>query len=93
MVEALYLVLPVLATPTRSFIPNSLLGLANPDCIDIGIDPPIPTPSASFVSSPFFYVHDGPDCIDFSIASSHNSDCLSTSVFPLCTYSSIDMAT
>ena len=93
MAGALYLVCPVLATPTCSFIPDTLLGLANLDCIDFGIDPPIPTPFASFVSSPFFYVHDGPDCIDFSIASSHNSDCLSTSVFPLCTYSSIDMAT
>jgi len=61
MVEALSLVRPVLATPTRAFVPDALLGLANPasasahrrlDCID----PPVPT-------LPFFYVHDGPDSV------------------------------
>ena len=73
--------------------PNALLGLANParastlrhlDCINFGIDPPTPTPS----SSPFFDVHDGPDCVNFSIASSHDN-CfnvsLSSSWHPLCT--------
>ena len=65
MVEALSLVRPVLATPTRAFVPDALLGLANPasasahrqlDCIDFGIDPPVHT-------LPFFYVHDGPDSV------------------------------
>jgi len=37
------------------------------DCIDF-IDPPVPTLSTSFASSPFFYVYDGPDCVDFDIA-------------------------
>ena len=61
------------------------------DCIDFGIDPPVPTPSASIASSPFFY--DGPDCIDFGIAPSHD-DCLDASPSlpwrPLCACSSID---
>ena len=86
MVGALYLVCPVLATPVRTLVPNALLGLANPatprlrrlDCIDFGIDPPVPTPSASIASSPFFYVYDGLDCVDFGIASSHD-DCLHAS--------------
>ncbi|CAD6244705.1 unnamed protein product [Miscanthus lutarioriparius] len=77
VVGALYLVRPVLATPTRAFVPDALLGLANLahasahrwlDCIDFGIDPPVPTPSASIASSHFFYVNDGLDCIDFGIA-------------------------
>jgi hypothetical protein len=86
MVGALYLIRPVLATPVRAFVPDALLGLANPatpwlrrlDCIDFGIDPPVPTPSASLVSLPFFYVYDSLDCIDFGVASSHD-DCLDAS--------------
>ena len=105
MVGALYLVCPVLATPTRAFIIDALLGLANLadtwmlrrlDWIDFSIDPPIPTLSASIVSSPFFYIYDGPDCVDFDIASSHD-DCLDASPSspwrPLCACSSIDTTT
>ena len=103
VVRALYLVRPVLATPVHVFIPDALLGLANPatpqlrqlDCTDFGIDPPVPTPSASIASSPFFYVHDALDYIDFGIASSHD-DCLdaspSSSWRPSRACSSIDMA-
>jgi len=104
VVGALYLVRPVLATPTRAFVPDALLGLANPahasahrwlDCIDFGIDPPVPTPSASTASSPFFYVYDGLDCVDFGIAPFHD-DCLdaspSSSWRPSRACSSIDMA-
>ena len=94
---------PVLATPVRSFVPDVWLCLANPDtprlrwldCIDFGIDPPVPIPSASIASSPFFYVHDALDYIDFGIASSHD-DCLdaspSSSWRPSRACSSIDMA-
>ena len=64
------------------------------DYIDFGIDPPIPTPSTSIASSPFFYIYDGPDCVDFGIAPSHD-DCLDASPSlpwcPLSTCSSIDM--
>jgi len=61
VVGALYLVRPVLATPTRAFVPDALLGLANLahasahrwlDCIDFGIAP----------------FHDG--CLDASPSSS-----------------------
>jgi hypothetical protein len=87
MVGALYLVCPVLVTPVHAFVPGALLGLANLatlrlrrlDCIDFGINPPIPTPSASIVSLPFFYVHDVLDCVNFDIASSHD-DCLDVSL-------------
>jgi hypothetical protein len=85
MVGALYLVRLVLATLTCAFVPDaSQINPANAsalrrlDCIDFGIDPPIPTSSASIVSSPFFYVHDGPDCVNFGIAPSQD-DCLDTS--------------
>ena len=63
------------------------------DCIDFGIDPPVPTPSASIAPLPFFYVYDGSDCVDFGIASSHD-DYLNASPSlpwrPLCACSSID---
>ena len=105
VVGALYLVRPVLATPTCAFVPDALLGLANLahasphrwlDYIDFGIDPPVPTPFASTASSPFFYVYDGLDCVDFGIAPFHD-DCLdaspSSSWRHLCACSSIDTAT
>ena len=61
------------------FHPRHATGLANPacasalrrlDCVDFGIDPPVPTPYALFAQSPFLYVHDG---FDFSIAPFHNN--------------------
>lgn len=105
MVGAPSLVHPVLATPTHAFVPDALLGLAKPSrtsalkrlvCIHLSIDRPVLTLSASIASSPFFYIHDGPDCVDFGIAPSHD-DCLDLSPSspwqPLCACSSIDMAT
>jgi hypothetical protein len=105
MVGALYLVRPVLAMPMRAFVLDASLGLANParasalrqlDCIDFGIDPPVPSPSASIVSSPFVYVFEGLDCVDLGIAPFHH-DCLDASPSslwrPLCACSSIDTAT
>nr|AAO16710.1 putative protein-like protein [Sorghum bicolor] len=59
------------------------------DCID----PPVPTPSASIASLPFFCVYDGPNCVDFAIVPSHD-DCLDASPSllwrPLYVCSSID---
>ena len=62
------------------------------DCINFGIDPPVPTLSTSIASS-FIYIYDDPDCVDFGIAPSHD-DCLDASPSlpwrPLCACSSID---
>ena len=96
------LVRSVLATPTRAFVPDALLDLANPtaprhsgdltastSALTLSFPPCLP----SIASLPFFYVYDGPDCIDFGIAPSHD-DCLDASSSlpwrPLCACSSID---
>jgi hypothetical protein len=84
----------VLSSPTTCWSGKSSRAstLRRLDCID----PPVRTPSASIASTPFFYAHNGTNCIDFGIASSHD-DCLDTSLSspwrPLCACSSNDMAT
>jgi len=49
------------------------------DRIDFGINPPVPSPSASIASSPFVYILDDPAHVDLSIASFHD-DCLDASL-------------
>jgi hypothetical protein len=81
----------VLSSPTRCQVwqTRHTSRFKRLNCIDFGIDPPVPTMSTSVASSPFFYVHDGPKCDDLGITPFHD-DCHDTSPSPpwclLCAY-------